>query len=179
MNRKLRSIATGLAISLSSITLFFLVAEGLTRLHNSYIAEHKIDIVYDKTLRLEGSGFEKPPGVFRILILGDSITYGQGVKKEETFSEKLEGLLNNDGKGGKFEVINTGIPGLNTTEELAIFLDKGLDPGLIERPVSTLHRGIAYQPDIVILQYTVTNDVETPLDVDLSREKTKFHGGGG
>ncbi|MBN1461055.1 MAG: hypothetical protein JXA57_16120, partial [Armatimonadetes bacterium] len=36
----------------------------------------------------------KPQGTFRILMLGDSMTVGWGVEAEETFSSRLEALLN-------------------------------------------------------------------------------------
>lgn len=36
---------------------------------------------------------EKPPGTFRILSLGDSRTFGWGVADEDTYSRRLEQLL--------------------------------------------------------------------------------------
>lgn len=37
---------------------------------------------------------DKPDGVFRILVLGDSYTYGLGVANDETYCRVLENLLN-------------------------------------------------------------------------------------
>jgi lysophospholipase L1-like esterase len=53
----------------------------------------------------------KPPGVFRILGVGDSITFGYGVEYDKTFLQVLERRLNSE-NGGKvrYEVLNTGIP---------------------------------------------------------------------
>ncbi len=49
----------------------------------------------------------KPENTFRILMVGDSLTQGSGVEQDETFSARLEKLLNNQGR--KIEVINGGI----------------------------------------------------------------------
>ena len=51
----------------------------------------------------------KPPGVIRILGLGDSFTFGWGVLMEETFLKKLESRLVTL-TGLNIETINTGIP---------------------------------------------------------------------
>lgn len=66
---------------------------------------------------------EKPEGVFRIAMLGDSFVYGQGVNTEETFCARLEEVLARRGYDG-VEVLNFGIPGLNieeSTEQLRFF----------------------------------------------------------
>jgi hypothetical protein len=55
----------------------------------------------------------KPPGVFRILTLGDSFTMGKGVPDGETYSVFLEALLNQPPGGSckwpTFEVLNGGV----------------------------------------------------------------------
>lgn len=53
---------------------------------------------------------QKPPGVFRILCLGDSTTFGHWLPVEKTYSKVLEELLNRIWKssGMRFEVINAG-----------------------------------------------------------------------
>ena len=54
---------------------------------------------------------EKAPGVFRILGLGDSFTYGAGATFEETYLSRLGALLNaRPGSHPRVEVINTGVP---------------------------------------------------------------------
>jgi hypothetical protein len=62
-----------------------------------------------------------PEGTFRILALGDSYTLGVGVREEDTFEAKLEGLLNARAKsaGGTpvYEVINAGVSGYDTRQE--------------------------------------------------------------
>lgn len=67
---------------------------------------------------------EARPGVFRIVCLGDSCTYGTGVHEQDRFSNRLEKLLNAtvtaDGQsssGPRYEVLNFGHSGYNTRQE--------------------------------------------------------------
>lgn len=86
---------------------------------------------------------EKENGVIRIMMLGDSLTFGWGAQPEDVTSYRLEQMLN--GKEGKrFEVLNTGIGNANTAMEVAYFINKGY----------------IYKPDIVVLNYFI-NDAET------------------
>ena len=87
---------------------------------------------------------EKPSGITRIMMLGDSLTFGWGVSAEETVSAQLENLLNKNDK--RFEVINTGIGNTNTEMQVASFLDKG----------------ILFSPDIVVLNYFINDAESTP-----------------
>lgn len=63
----------------------------------------------------------KPPGVFRIVALGDSVTFGFGVRLEDTYVKRLEARLNAAGHGRapRFEVLNAGADG----EGLPYYLD--------------------------------------------------------
>lgn len=94
----------------------------------------------------------KPDDVFRILVLGDSITFGLGVKEEEVFPEALEEVLNGNAKAGsaQFEVINAGVPGYGTTQEL-------LQYQLYGRQLN---------PNLVILAFLVSNDLLDNLCID-------------
>ncbi|MFB6089242.1 MAG: SGNH/GDSL hydrolase family protein, partial [Candidatus Aenigmatarchaeota archaeon] len=73
---------------------------------------------------------------FRIVISGDSMTFGQGVNTSETYSSVLERKLNKN-KNINFDVLNLGVPGYNIDEK-AEFL---------------IHKGLKFEPDIIILQY--------------------------
>ena len=85
---------------------------------------------------------EKPPGRYRILVLGDSITAGLFVpKNEQMFSSVLERTLNM--RGLKVEVMNFGVSGYDTQQEVETFKE----------------RGRQYHPDLVILAYCL-NDRE-------------------
>jgi len=60
-----------------------------------------------------------PERCFRIVVQGDSVTMGLGVEDDETYSRVLEDMLRRDGIDA--EVINMGIPGFGTAEELIQF----------------------------------------------------------
>lgn len=76
----------------------------------------------------------KPDGVYRALVLGDSTTLGHGVADNDTFSFLLEQKLSN---AGRVEVINMGVSGFGTAEEL----------------IQLRNVGFQYAPDLVILGY--------------------------
>lgn len=58
---------------------------------------------------------EKPPGVFRILVLGDSYAAGQVVSNEQRFTELLERRVPD------IEVINFALEGTGTDQQLLIY----------------------------------------------------------
>jgi hypothetical protein len=84
----------------------------------------------------------KKPNTFRILVLGDSVTFGHGSIYEHTYPYLLEGLLRASYPDTDWQVWNAGVPGYNTTQELAYLLDKGA----------------TYKPDLVIVGF-YNNDV--------------------
>lgn len=99
--------------------------------------------INSKGLRDAEHAYEKPAGRFRILVLGDSITFGWGVPADRSYPKVLETALNAGGKGRRFEVLNAGVGNYGAAEELA-FLEA---------------EGWKYRPDLVILGYYV-NDAE-------------------
>lgn len=88
----------------------------------------------------------KPAGGVRIMMLGDSLTFGWGVKVEDTFADQLEKMLNKGAGEGKFEVINTGVGNYNTYMEVAAFM----------------RNGSKYNPDIIVLNYFINDAEPTP-----------------
>jgi hypothetical protein len=84
---------------------------------------------------------DKPAGVKRILMLGDSFTEGIGVDSEETFSSRLQHLLNDDGLAERWEVINAGVGSYSPMLEY-LYLKKG---------------GLALQPDLVVLDFDLSD----------------------
>lgn len=87
---------------------------------------------------------QKPTGVHRILVLGDSMTFGWGAKEEDTYPKVLERLLNRNGR--RYEVINAGVGNYNSAQEVAYFRE----------------RGILLQPDEVILGFYINDAEPTP-----------------
>jgi hypothetical protein len=82
-------------------------------------------------------------GTRRIIMMGDSQTFGWGIEEADTLSEILEEKLNAEGQS--WEVINFGVGNYNSLMEVEQFRLKGLP----------------LQPDLVILNYFV-NDAEAP-----------------
>jgi hypothetical protein len=79
--------------------------------------------------------YDKPGGILRVLVLGDSHTAGFEVHQTEVFSSILEIALRRSGLYA--EVLNTGISGMGTAEHLA-FVE---------------HEGLRYDPDVIILAF--------------------------
>jgi hypothetical protein len=92
--------------------------------------------------------YQKRPGQHRILILGDSQTQGFEVSQSATFAKVLEHRLR--AKGIDAQVLNTGISGFGTAEEL-MFLE---------------HEGMKYRPDAVVLAF-FANDFDDSVKSDL------------
>ena len=80
---------------------------------------------------------EKPPNTVRIIALGDSFTFGWGVNLSNTYVKVLERKLNEMNTTINFQVMNFGVPGYNTLEEIEFLKQKGLK----------------YKPDIVLVGY--------------------------
>lgn len=78
--------------------------------HDSYIG---VPVQINNVgLRGHDIAVPKPDGVYRIVALGDSITFGYGVPNEKTFPQDLERLLNqNLVTSVHYEVVNAGVPG--------------------------------------------------------------------
>ena len=62
---------------------------------------------------------KKQPGTFRIIVLGDSVTFGHGSLDETTYPFLLEQRLKAWRPDVNWEVWNLGVPGYNTRQELA------------------------------------------------------------
>lgn len=95
----------------------------------------------------------RPDDAFRILVLGDSVTFGWGVRGEDTFVSQLANLLATLYPGQHIEVINAGVSGYGTWQEL-----KWLE-----------ETGLGLSPDLVIVQ-THLNDAADNLWGTLGQE---------
>lgn len=75
----------------------------------------------------------KPPGTVRILVLGDSVTFGHGAIFETTYPYLLEQRLKAWRTDVRWEVWNLGVPGYNTGQELSHLREVGprFDPDLV------------------------------------------------
>jgi lysophospholipase L1-like esterase len=95
--------------------------------------------------------FEKPPGTFRILGLGDSFTYGWGAEFEQTYLYRLEQALNaRPGHGAEIEVIKAGVARFFPEPERI----------LLER------LGTKFRPDLVVVGFVANDVVDTCMGMD-------------
>ncbi len=87
----------------------------------------------------------KPAGVYRVLIVGDSVPFGWGVGEGEEYPRLLENELRKSPRadGRTYEVINGGSPGWGLAEEF-FWLES---------------TGITFEPDLV-LHSIINNDIE-------------------
>ncbi|MGH9199652.1 MAG: SGNH/GDSL hydrolase family protein [Vicinamibacterales bacterium] len=76
---------------------------------------------------------KKPAGTFRILVFGDSVTFGHGALFETTYPFLLEARLKAWRPDVNWEVWNLSVPGYNTSQELAYLKEVGgpYDPDLV------------------------------------------------
>jgi hypothetical protein len=102
----------------------------------------------------------KPPNTYRIAMLGDSFAFGWGVEVHEATAKVLEQTLttvvmraNSQGNAPqtqtpttRFEVLNFGVPGYSTFQQVALFRDRVLE----------------FEPDAVIV-FFVENDFGPPF----------------
>jgi lysophospholipase L1-like esterase len=82
--------------------------------------------INEHALRGPSTPLEPPPGVHRVLAIGGSTTFGEGLEEEESFPGQLERELNASGDGQRYEVLNAGVEGYNSTAELAFLRQLGL-----------------------------------------------------
>jgi len=86
---------------------------------------------------------EKKEGTKRILVLGDSMTFGIGVSDGETYPEKFEEVLK-ENKVNNIEVINAGYADSFSPDSYLVYLK---------------NRGLKLKPDAIILGFFVWNDM--------------------
>lgn len=91
----------------------------------------------------------RPANRRRIAFLGDSFTFGEGVRDDRTFAVKTSRYLNElvpEGDPTRYESYNFGVGGFNTNQTAV----------LLEETV------LRYKPDVVVLAFTL-NDAEPDL----------------
>lgn len=112
------------------------------------------------TVTINGQGYrgkdfdvEKGDGVFRVITLGASSTFGYYDKDDETYPYYLEQILSDLREEsecetiGKFEVINLGVPHLTSSQILSLLR----------------HEGLALKPDAITL-YSGINDAAVSVE---------------
>jgi hypothetical protein len=156
-------------ISLPAIVITVLVIEGLLRVSgytpyyldgHAFIPSQDPDLIWELRPGFQGLyagvpisinsyGFRgRGPGrgeLARMLIVGDSIAFGQGVREDQTLAEQLNGRLQKD-FGSPVEVLNLGVPGYDTCQEY----------------LSLKYHILSLNPQVVVLLYA-ENDTDPPV----------------
>lgn len=118
-----------------------------------------------KRINLNSLGFrdvehsiEKDNNIYRIIVIGDSFTFGWGIKNsDDIYSSVLQKKLDDKYGKGKFEVINLAKNGYSTADVVNVIRDTGLK----------------FNPDLIIYGY-YPNDAEGPNSLK-GFEKLYFH----
>lgn len=100
-------------------------------------------------LRGPETALEKPPGVRRVAVLGDSIAFGYWVAERDAFPRQLEAMLAG-GVGARVEVLDFGVPGYNLDQEIETLRTKAFD----------------FSPDVVVVAFCL-NDLEGVFSYEL------------
>ncbi|MBX9952456.1 MAG: SGNH/GDSL hydrolase family protein [Candidatus Obscuribacterales bacterium] len=88
-------------------------------------------------MREPGATIEKPAGVFRVALLGDSLVESLQVPIEETFGQILEKSIKTSASGRELQVLNFGNSGYSTAQE----------------DLQLKFKVLKYKPDAVIVFY--------------------------
>jgi GDSL-like lipase/acylhydrolase family protein len=137
---RVRSAAGRFAFSLAVLIVALFAAEFTVRhTMRGVIPDARPTFVLNSLGFREREIGPKDPHRYRIVMMGDSFTYGNGVELQDRFSNLIEASL-----GPQYEVLNFGHPGDNLPDHLAL-----------------LKLVLSINPDFVLLQL-YENDFETP-----------------
>lgn len=114
----------------------------------------------DYRVRTNAAGFRdperelaKPTGTRRVVVLGDSMAWGWGIAPGERFGDLLDERL-----GPEVEVLNLGVPGYGTDQELWVLETVGL----------------AYEPDVVLLGFVLNDVIDARRTLRYELQKPRF-----
>ena len=182
---KIRTILSNVSISLASIALCLLAIEVFFVVrHESVISELEKgrgerelctlsspipDLIYtgkpgkcgknSRGYRDRERSFDKSEGIFRVVVIGDSVASGHGVPIENSVASLLEEDLNQTASGeGTVEVVNLSVTGYSTSQQLIV----------LER------EAFRYKPDLIIWSY-VLNDPFHPVYHNPNGEIGLYH----
>ncbi|MBN1426379.1 hypothetical protein JXA88_17670 [Candidatus Fermentibacteria bacterium] len=155
--------AAGLALVAAELAVRAVSPQAVGRAPAMYAADsvliHRLQPMFQGPLRsgeyatsvtINDRGFRGGPWRLdmsrRVLVLGDSFTFGYGVEESEAYPAVLERLSAHE--GCPTAVYNAGVPGYGTLQE------RGIAPGLLAM----------VRPQIVVLGFTVGSDLSDNLE---------------
>lgn len=100
--------------------------------------------------------YAKQEGVFRVAFLGDSFTFGEGVRFVDTYAEQALSLLRKKhrGCGIAFQGYNFGVGGYNTSQVLLLFKN----------------RVLGVEPDAVVIKNSIDDAEPSLYELDVERD---------
>lgn len=166
-----RNRIVNLALLIGSVLVFAAAAELLLRVllpqhfdphpRGMYSADRNVGYIltpnftgtfrrteFEHPVRINGQGLRGgpsrsgPASAYRVVCLGDSFTWGYGVQEHETYPARLQDLLAARYPKADVQVVNAGVPGYGTADELRFLRS----------------RKELLDPDLVILQFLADND---------------------
>ena len=99
-------------------------------------------ITNSRGLRDKEYTLEKPPGVFRIAVMGDSFTQPSGVAIEDAYHSLIEERLMRGHDRVRYEVINFAVGGYTLEQDL----------------IAIRRKALAYDPDLILIGFCAEND---------------------
>jgi hypothetical protein len=123
-------------------------------------SEYAVQVVINSNgLRDEEIPFEKPPGAYRVLALGDSFLAATHVQQDQMMTKQLQGLLRARLAPRPVDVVNAGVSGYGQAQEY-VYLD-----GI----------GYRYAPDLVVVVVFLGNDlIDNIRDSDGKYDRPQF-----
>ncbi len=111
-------------------------------IENHYLNQRQVE-VKTNSLGLRNREIGEKIGT-RLLFLGDSITMGDYILEQETFTRLVETIATKNGED--WETINAGVGGISLHDELSVLIETGL----------------SLEPDVVILNFYLNDWAESP-----------------
>jgi lysophospholipase L1-like esterase len=107
---------------------------------------------FDTTVHINSLGYRgqdftvEKTGAARVLVIGDSFTFGWGVNDEDTYPARLQRLLAEQANGKRIEIINAGFAACYSPDTYYLYLKT---------------EGLALQPDLIVVGLFVGNDLDS------------------
>lgn len=127
---------------------------------------HYFDSTGKVAYEINQNGFRGPerpiargPNTFRVLCLGDSFTFGEGVRYSDTYVAQLERLIAPCFPGRSVEVINAGAQAYSTVQEGVLYF----------------MRGQQLQPNVLILGFVLNDAMSMQQTVEGGDAQSRSH----